>query len=107
MEKIIKRIELSKLYKFPSKFKVIKYKTKILVIAIDTARWIVLDSEKQLDIFNLLQQHTLEETIAISDASQNDIMSVVTQIEARHLERSEEHTSELQSPDHLVCRLLL
>src|SRR5207244_11402616 len=23
------------------------------------------------------------------------------------LERSEEHTSELQSPDHLVCRLLL
>src|SRR5258708_26180352 len=24
-----------------------------------------------------------------------------------HLIRSEEHTSELQSPDHLVCRLLL
>src|SRR5258708_30093856 len=24
-----------------------------------------------------------------------------------HLRRSEEHTSELQSPDHLVCRLLL
>src|SRR5207244_11465412 len=27
------------------------------------------------------------------------------QVDAR--ERSEEHTSELQSPDHLVCRLLL
>src|SRR5438552_16745633 len=25
----------------------------------------------------------------------------------RELRRSEEHTSELQSPDHLVCRLLL
>src|SRR5258708_11744977 len=25
----------------------------------------------------------------------------------RHASRSEEHTSELQSPDHLVCRLLL
>src|SRR5438552_11432503 len=25
----------------------------------------------------------------------------------RRRERSEEHTSELQSPDHLVCRLLL
>src|SRR5438552_14916187 len=24
-----------------------------------------------------------------------------------HVQRSEEHTSELQSPDHLVCRLLL
>src|SRR5258708_33002984 len=27
--------------------------------------------------------------------------------EARSQTRSEEHTSELQSPDHLVCRLLL
>src|SRR5207244_12667078 len=26
---------------------------------------------------------------------------------AFRIERSEEHTSELQSPDHLVCRLLL
>src|SRR5258708_16052472 len=26
---------------------------------------------------------------------------------ARFINRSEEHTSELQSPDHLVCRLLL
>src|SRR5258708_27509567 len=26
---------------------------------------------------------------------------------AKFLDRSEEHTSELQSPDHLVCRLLL
>src|SRR5258708_10395242 len=26
---------------------------------------------------------------------------------ARDFRRSEEHTSELQSPDHLVCRLLL
>src|SRR5258708_31359436 len=28
-------------------------------------------------------------------------------ISRRGCERSEEHTSELQSPDHLVCRLLL
>src|SRR5258708_17643659 len=26
---------------------------------------------------------------------------------SRSVDRSEEHTSELQSPDHLVCRLLL
>src|SRR5258708_3122589 len=30
-----------------------------------------------------------------------------TYINKRFVERSEEHTSELQSPDHLVCRLLL
>src|SRR5258708_31235990 len=29
------------------------------------------------------------------------------QVLLRPLQRSEEHTSELQSPDHLVCRLLL
>src|SRR5258708_23864208 len=27
--------------------------------------------------------------------------------QVEHILRSEEHTSELQSPDHLVCRLLL
>src|SRR5690348_18498259 len=36
------------------------------------------------------------------------VHDVVAAIEAeRVLERSEEHTSELQSPVHLVCRLLL
>src|SRR5258708_29186763 len=28
-------------------------------------------------------------------------------VQKLHVRRSEEHTSELQSPDHLVCRLLL
>src|SRR5947208_9395361 len=31
----------------------------------------------------------------------------VAEAELFHARRSEEHTSELQSPDHLVCRLLL
>src|SRR5690348_17465032 len=34
-------------------------------------------------------------------------LSRIPQPEARSLPRSEEHTSELQSPVHLVCRLLL
>src|SRR5947208_6476415 len=45
-------------------------------------------------------------TIAIammpSAGTKADAMSV-----HRRVSRSEEHTSELQSPDHLVCRLLL
>src|SRR5258708_30140408 len=41
-----------------------------------------------------------------------ECMAVMTENRLRHLPvvdegRSEEHTSELQSPDHLVCRLLL
>src|SRR5947208_11556501 len=42
--------------------------------------------------------------VALGDGSVavgNEDMSAVSDI------RSEEHTSELQSPDHLVCRLLL
>src|SRR5258708_31129722 len=39
------------------------------------------------------------------------VLVVVRNLDALHAElhkrRSEEHTSELQSPDHLVCRLLL
>src|SRR5207244_8324826 len=31
----------------------------------------------------------------------------VRRLDRHRAERSEEHTSELQSPDHLVCRLLL
>src|SRR5258708_31641675 len=39
------------------------------------------------------------------------LRTVITELRrasgAGHAGRSEEHTSELQSPDHLVCRLLL
>src|SRR5258708_38738276 len=39
----------------------------------------------------------------IGDGGGNGLL----QRRAQLLDRSEEHTSELQSPDHLVCRLLL
>src|SRR5258708_10704660 len=34
-------------------------------------------------------------------------IAIMQLVERGELNRSEEHTSELQSPDHLVCRLLL
>src|SRR5947208_11041394 len=44
---------------------------------------------------------------AATGATQVDLHGALrTRIAALH-NRSEEHTSELQSPDHLVCRLLL
>src|SRR5438552_13632853 len=43
------------------------------------------------------------------DQIRDNIFKVVQDLEipAKRESRSEEHTSELQSPDHLVCRLLL
>src|SRR5258708_13041951 len=38
---------------------------------------------------------------------QDDVDMVFLAVESTAAGRSEEHTSELQSPDHLVCRLLL
>src|SRR5258708_31770261 len=37
----------------------------------------------------------------------NGCAAAIEQLVGRYEMRSEEHTSELQSPDHLVCRLLL
>src|SRR5947208_11851819 len=41
------------------------------------------------------------------DLSDDEITRLRRVIDAGYKVRSEEHTSELQSPDHLVCRLLL
>src|SRR5258708_18688909 len=46
--------------------------------------------ENQTSIFANIMRRTASQILDVTDA-----------------ERSEEHTSELQSPDHLVCRLLL
>src|SRR5258708_24506717 len=43
----------------------------------------------------------------LQDAKQFDLGAGGNVTLLRVLQRSEEHTSELQSPDHLVCRLLL
>src|SRR5947208_10892028 len=44
---------------------------------------------------------------AKSNAVTNDVRRSGPRKISMRLGRSEEHTSELQSPDHLVCRLLL
>src|SRR5215216_6871683 len=51
---------------------------------------------------DLVGQRPIPETCV--DRAHRPIRLVVSGLEAL---RSEEHTSELQSPDHLVCRLLL
>src|SRR5258708_29992509 len=44
-------------------------------------------------------------TVVPSNSSQD--VEPFSRSRSRRIIRSEEHTSELQSPDHLVCRLLL
>src|SRR5438552_14551160 len=48
-----------------------------------------------------------ERAFAAIDAESGRVRMLVPHAPAWEDRRSEEHTSELQSPDHLVCRLLL
>src|SRR5207244_11681648 len=45
--------------------------------------------------------------LLVPAATQIGVMGITILPVGRYIYRSEEHTSELQSPDHLVCRLLL
>src|SRR5258708_30841190 len=60
-------------------------------------------NEKQEQFINTIKNAVNKMKVLVSD------LSDISRIESGQLrvERSEEHTSELQSPDHLVCRLLL
>src|SRR3712207_1678332 len=46
-------------------------------------------------------------TIYLDDDEAYDIWTTKTDVDPKHIFRSEEHTSELQSRQYLVCRLLL
>src|SRR5574344_2793706 len=68
------------------------------------------DIDQRLDLPQMVEQNTERMKTAFTlsiDAAEK--YGVTTGISAydRAKTRSEEHTSELQSPDHLVCRLLL
>src|SRR5258708_18786624 len=57
----------------------------------------------------LFRSHTCgcQESRPVIAARVRDVRAVRFERPGRQIKRSEEHTSELQSPDHLVCRLLL
>src|SRR5258708_18751330 len=54
------------------------------------------------NIYFALKKDELTKVINLSK-----VLSISEIFDKRDQDRSEEHTSELQSPDHLVCRLLL
>lgn len=79
-------IDLNKKYEIPKEIKVIHHKDKVLVIAPTIATWIVLDSDKQVSVFDFLRNgHSIDETLRNVSMDKHDINFVVTQIEARRL----------------------
>lgn len=86
VQQIKKHIDLNKKYKFRSNIKIVEFQNRILIIAVDSAKWIVLDNKRQLEFFNLLLNCSISDAIKLTNSNQDDIKTVITQIEARHLE---------------------
>src|SRR5688500_19611551 len=67
--------------------------------------------ELRLLTFNTLMRGDVRPRLralaAVLDRSRYDVVCLQEVLLRRHARRSEEHTSELQSPCNLVCRLLL
>lgn len=81
-------VDVNKRYSFPHNIKEVRYNGKILIISIDTARWIVLENDRQLAFFHMLMGSTIQEAIEKFGCDQ-DCKDVLIQIEAKQFESDE------------------
>src|SRR2546430_10420285 len=77
--------------------------TEIYTLSLHDALPISIQKELAKDSIKGVDQHA----DAIAKAVKSDDMKMLSPDVAAQAERSEEHTSELQSQSNLVCRLLL
>ena len=83
MTTISKNIDINKKYVFSDEIVIVRYEELILVISVDTANWIVLQSAQQLRFFELLKHNTISDAIAEFGGLESDVCRVITQIEAK------------------------
>lgn len=77
-------ISPDKRYSFPEEIRIVDSDQSILVIAPQSANWIVLQSLAQKDIFLFLGEgHSIKDALENNHFIQSDVNYIVTQIEAR------------------------
>lgn len=88
-------IDLDKVYAFPEEIEFIHYREQILVVAVQSANWIVL-TEKQLSFFKLLQEgKSIREALGAELLDLPEAQDVLLQIEARSLDSMKGWTREI------------
>ena len=90
MKKQIK-IDVHQKYEFPEHLEIVKHRDVWLVIAVETASWIVLDNEDQLNFFLLLKRNSIEKALDEFVGNLQNARWVLVQIEARQLCSKECH----------------
>ena len=83
-----KEIDLNKVYQMPERIEFIHHKGKIIVIAIETGNWIVLENEEQLVFLNLLQEKSIKDALATFNGNFAEAQYVVMQLEAKDFENT-------------------
>src|SRR5574344_3060940 len=61
----------------------------------------------RIAVFSLFKEFTSSQNRSLQHVSPPIFIRLPVFVKTHHVYRDKEHTSELQSPDHLVCRLLL
>ena len=90
-----------------------EFRIMIVKMIQDLRKTIEAKIKKMQEMFNKdleelkKQQREMNNTITEMKTTLEGTNSIITEAEERISERSEEHTSELQSHSDLVCRLLL
>lgn len=85
-------IDIEKIYRMPQNISVVSFEDRILVISPFTANWIVLQSSRQLNIFNYLASgNSIKSALCNPSYDNNDVTYVVTQIEARRFYNKNVH----------------
>ena len=72
-------INSSKRYCLPEKTTIVRYNGYILVIANETANWIVLENDSQLEFFELLKGFPLNEALDVFKGNMIDAQKTVIQ----------------------------
>lgn len=80
-------LSLDKCYLFGDDIKIIKHRKLNIVIKIEHCCWLVLN-DIELSIFDELRSETsIQETLSVFANNQNDVINVITQIEAKQFEK--------------------
>lgn len=93
-------IDLGKKYLLPD-FSVQAYKGNYIVIFPLIAKWLILHNEEQLDFFNLLGSHTIQQAINLSIAANQDIEWVLIQLEGKKICNTEPFEKSIDRSLHL------